>query len=196
MSLSSIKQEILETMLLNGKPQKAMDIAKEAKKEYQPVNMHLLGLIKMGHVVMPEKGLYAITEKGKRTLGIPETTKEKATAILAYAPHDKAFNFYITFGKPLNIHAHGLRDFANKLNRADIASVEFHLQRGDFEAWFKGLGDEELAKKTALLKKRIAVGESLRTQLHDIVEQRYLELVKLSGQTIPTEEDHTHNHTH
>jgi len=195
MSLSSIKQEILETMLLNGKPQKAMDIAKEAKKEYQPVNMNLLGLIKMGHVVMPEKGMYAITEKGKRTLGIPETTKEKAVAILAYAPHDKAFNFYITFGKPLSIHAHSLRDFANKLDRANLASVEFHIQRGDFEAWFKGLGDEELAKKTALLKKRIAVGESLRTQLHDIVEQRYLELVKLSGQTIPNE-DHTHNHTH
>ncbi len=196
MSLSPIKQEILETMLLNGKPQKAMDIAKEAKKEYQPVNMHLLGLIKMGYIAMPEKGLYAITEKGKRTLGIPETTKEKAVAILAYAPHEKAFNFYVTFGKPLSIHAHSLRDFANKLDRADIASVEFHIQRGDFEAWFKGLGDEELSKRTTILKKRIAVGEILRKQLHDIVEQRYLELVKLSGQTIPTEEDHTHNHTH
>jgi len=196
MSLSPIKQEILETMLLNGKPQKAMDIAKEAKKEYQPVNMHLLGLIKMGYVAMPEKGLYLLTAKGKMTLGIPETTKEKAAAILSYAPHDKAFNFYITFGKPLSIHAHSLRDFANKLDRADLTSVEFHIQRGDFEAWFKGLGDEELAKKTTILKKRIAVGESLRKQLHDIVEQRYLDLVKLSGQTIPTEEDHTHNHTH
>ena len=30
MSLSPIKQEILETMLLNGKPLKAIDIAKEA----------------------------------------------------------------------------------------------------------------------------------------------------------------------
>jgi hypothetical protein len=196
MSLSPIKQEILETMLLNGKPQKAMDIAKEAKKEYQPVNMHLLGLIKMGYIAMPEKGLYALTEKGKRTLGIPETTKEKAVAILAYAPHEKAFNFYVTFGKPLSIHAHSLRDFANKLDRADIASVEFHIQRGDFEAWFKGLGDEDLSKRTTILKKRIAVGEILRKQLHDIVEQRYLELVKLSGQTIPTDEDHTHNHTH
>ncbi len=196
MSLSPIKQEILETMLLNGKPQKAMDIAKEAKKEYQPVNMHLLGLIKMGYVAMPEKGLYAITEKGKRSLGIPETTQEKAVAILAYAPHDKAFNFYATFGKPLSIHAHSLRDFANKLDRADLASVEFHIQRGDFEAWFKGLGDEELAKKTALLKKKVAVAEDLCKQLHNVVEQRYLELVKLSGQTIPTEEDHTHEHKH
>jgi hypothetical protein len=186
MSLSPIKQEILETMLLNDKPMKALDIAREAKKEYQPVNMHLLGLIKMGYVSLPEKGLFVVTEKGKRFLGIPETTKEKAASILAYAPHDKAFNFYATVGKPLSLHAHSLRDFSNKLDRADIVSVEFHLQRGDFEAWFKGIGDEELAKKTALLKKRALVGEDLRTQLRGIVEQRYLELSKLSGQPTPT----------
>lgn len=195
MSLSPIKQEILETMLLNDKPQKAVDIAKEAKREYQPVNMHLLGLIKMGYVTMPEKGLYTISVKGKRALGIPEITKEKAVAILAYAPHDKAFNFYATFGKPLSIHAHSLRDFANKLDRADIASIEFHIERGDFEAWLKGLGDEELAKKTGLLKKKMLVGEDLRKQLHDIVEQRYNELVKLSDQIPVPEEEHTHNHT-
>jgi hypothetical protein len=192
MSLSPIKQEILETMLLNEKPLKAMEIAKEAKKEYQPVNMHLLGLIKMGYVSLPEKGLYALTEKGKKALGIPEITKEKAAAILAYAPHDKAFNFYVTLDKPLSIHAHNLRDFANKLDRADVASVEFHLQRGDFEAWFRGLGDEELAKKAALLKKKNVAGEALRKQLHEIAEHRYIELSQMSGQPIPTEEEHTH----
>ena len=196
MSLSPIKQEILETMLLNDKPMKALDIAKEAKKEYQPVNMHLLGLTKMGYVSLPEKGLFIITEKGKRFLGIPDTTKEKAAAILAYMPHDKAFNFYVTVGKPLSLHAHSLRDFANKLDKADVASIEFHLQRGDFEAWFKGIGDEELAKKTALLKKKNVAGEDLRIQLRGIVEQRYLELAKLSGQPIATEDDHTHDHTH
>ena len=193
MSLSAIKQEILETMLLNEKPLKAMEIAKETKKEYQPVNMHLLGLIKMGYVSLPEKGLYAITEKGKRAIGISETTIEKAAAILAYAPHDKAFNFYVTMGKPLSLHAHNLREFPNKLEKADLASVEFHMQRGDFEAWFKGLGDEELVKKTAVLKKKNFVGEDLRKQLHNVVELRYLELAKLSGQPIPIEEqEHTH----
>jgi hypothetical protein len=195
MSLSPIKQEILETMLLNEKPLKAMEIAKEAKREYQPVNMHLLGLIKMGYVSLPEKGLYAITDKGKKALGIPEVSKEKATAILAYAPHDKAFNFYVTFGKPLSLHAHNLRDFAVKLDKADVASVEFHMQRGDFEAWFKGLGDEELAKKTVLLKKRNLAGEDLRTQLRGIVDHRYYELAQLSGQPSLPEEEHGHTHT-
>jgi hypothetical protein len=172
-----------------------MDIAKETKREYQPVNMHLLGLVKMGYVNLPEKGLYALTEKGKRALGIPEVTKEKAATIIAYAPHDKAFNFYVTVGKPLSIHAHSLRDFANKLDRADIVSVEFHMQRGDFENWFRGLGDEELAKKTGLLKKKNVGGEDLRNQLHEMAEQSYLELAKLSGQPITTEE-HENNHTH
>ncbi len=193
MSLSIIKQEILETMLLNEKPLKAMYIAKEAKRDYQPVNMHLLGLIKMGYVNLPEKGLYALTEKGKRALGIPAITKEKASIIIAYAPHDKAFNFYSTVGKPLSIHAHSLRDFVNKLDRADVVSVEFHMQRGDFENWFRGIGDEELAKKTALLKKKNLVGEDLCKQLHEISEQRYLELARLSGEPIATEEqEHTH----
>jgi len=188
MSLSPVKQEILETMLLKEKPMKAIEIASESKKEFPPTMMHLLGLTKMGFVNSPEKGLYVITERGKNVLGVPEITKEKANAILSYAAHEKAFNFYVTVGKPLSLHAHNLRDFANKLDKADLASVEFHLQRGDFEAWFKMLGDEELAKKTVLLKKKNAVGEDMRKQLRSIVEQRYLVLAKLAGQPIPTEQ--------
>jgi hypothetical protein len=70
------------------------------------------------------------------------------------------------------------------------------MQRGDFENWFRGLGDEELAKKTSLLKKKNVVGEDLRKQLHENAERRYLELAKLSGQPITTEEhEHTHTHT-
>ncbi len=61
------------------------------------------------------------------------------------------------------------------------------MQRGDFEAWFKMLGDEELAKKTALLKKKNIVGEDLRKQLRNMVEQRYLDLAKLAGQPVATE---------
>jgi hypothetical protein len=186
MSLSTVKQEILETMLLNEKLMKAIEIANESKKEFPPTMMHLLGLTRMGYVNSPEKGQYIITEKGKNALGIPETSKEKAVAILGYAAHERAFNFYVTVGKPLNLHAHNLRDFANKLDKADIVSVDFHMQRGDFEAWFKMLGDAELAKKTGLLKKKNLAGEDLRKKLRSIVEQRYLYLAKLAGQPAPT----------
>jgi hypothetical protein len=194
MSLSPIKIEILETMLLSNKPQKAMEIAKQTNREFNPVMMHLLGLIRMGNVSVPEKGLYVITEKGKTILGIPKITKEKAQTILAYMPHDKAFNFYESIDKPLNIHAHSLRDFANKIIKVDQASIQFHTQRNDFEAWFRGIDDIELTKKINLLKKRNITGEDLRNQLHDMVEQRYLTLAELSGQPIPPEDQHAHTH--
>jgi hypothetical protein len=192
MSLSPIKIEILETMLLCDKPQKAMEIAKQTKREFNPVMMHLLGLARMGNVSSPEKGLYVLTERGKSVLGIPKITKEKASAILAYLPHDKSFNFYASIDKPLNIHAHSLRDFANKIEKVDLTAIQFHMQRGDFEAWLRGICDEELVKKIGLLKKRNVVGEDLRKQLHDMVEQRYLDLANLSGQPIPPENQHTH----
>jgi hypothetical protein len=185
MSLSTIKIEILETMLLNGKPMKAIQIAKETKKEFQPIMGHLLGLTRMGYTALPEKGQYTITKKGKEAIGIPETSKEKAKATLAYAPHEKSFLFYLEMGKPLNLHVHSLQDFANKLTRADINSIEFHMNRGDFEAWFKGLGDYELAKKTAILKEKKMVGEELRKKLHDMVEERCQELMKIADQITP-----------
>ena len=65
-----------------------------------------------------------------------------------------------------------------------MESVQFHMNRGDFETWFKGLGDAELAKKIADLKEKNVVGEELRSQLHEIVEQRYIELAKLAGQPV------------
>ena len=74
----------------------------------------------MGYVSSPEKGLYIITEKGKEALRHTRNQQGKSQAILAYAPHDKAFHFYVDIGKPLNLHAHNLRDFANKVEKADL----------------------------------------------------------------------------
>jgi hypothetical protein len=200
MSLSPIKQEILETMLLNDIPLKATEIAKEANKEFQPVMMHLLGLTRMGYVTSPQKGLYIITEQGRKALGVNEVSEEKANQILAYAPHDKSFNFYKAVGVPLNIHAHNLRDFTAKIDKVELASLEFHFSRGDFEAWVKGLGDEELAKKMALLKKHNPQGEDLRKELHKVVGRRYHQLAQLTGQVFPEDEQdnqmHEHSHTH
>ncbi len=181
LSLSSVKQEILESMLLCETPKKAMDIAKAAKKEFQPVMMHLLGLTKMGYVSSPQKGLYLITQLGKRALGIAETSKDKAATILTYAAHDKAFHFYASVDKPLSIHAHNLRDFVSKIDKVENDTLEFHIGRGDFEAWFRGLGDEELVKKVVLLKQRNAQGDELRQLLRCMVEKRYLELAKFAG---------------
>ena len=184
-------------MFLKDKPLRAMEIAKETQKEFQPVMMHLLGLQRMGYISSPEKGLYQITAQGKQTLGFPQITKEKATAILAYAPHEKSFNFYSTVGQPLSIHAHNLRDFTIKIDKVEPISLEFHFKRGDFEAWFEGLGDEELTKKMVLLRRKNPTGEELRKRLHEVVDPRYHELAELTGQIFPEDTpEHQHAHLH
>jgi hypothetical protein len=172
MSISPVKRLILETMWLLDRPAKATEIAKEAGLGFPPVMMHILGLTKMGHVQMPEKGIYVITESGKKVLGLPEISKEKAAEILAYLPMEKSFHFYADIGKPLNIHGASLGDFCDKILKVDLSSIEFHINRGDFEAWFAGLGDAELARKTLLIREEKMAGENLRKKLYEMVKNR------------------------
>jgi predicted transcriptional regulator len=180
MSLSSARCKILEALLLNEKPVKAQDIAKEVGIEFKPVNMHLIGLAKAGCATSPAKGMYIITPKGKEALGIPATTKECAQQLLAKTPQEKAFHFYSDLHKPLNQTANGLREFAEKLETVDLASLEFHVCRGDFEKWFTSLGDQELGKKMALLQAKSLTGEILRAKLKDIVSSRCTALSALT----------------
>lgn len=179
MSTSPVKRLILETMWMLDKPTRAADVAKETRLGFPTVMMHIIGLNRMGYLEQHEKGFYAITEKGKKTLGFPEINEEKASEILGYLSLEKSFHFYVDIGKPLNIHAASLQDFCDKILKIDIGSVEFHINRGDFEAWFMELGDIELARKTLLIKEQKVSGEELRKKLYDIVKNRCEELAKI-----------------
>lgn len=183
MSISPVKRLILETMWVLDKPAKATEIAKDTGVNFPSVMMHIIGLTRLGYAETPEKGLYAITDKGKKTLGLPEINKDKAAEILAYLPVEKSFHFYANYGKALNAHAANLQDFAEKINTVDLGSVEFHTHRGDFEAWFNGLGDVELARKALLIREQKMVGDELRKKLYEIVKNRVEELAKIRKQT-------------
>jgi DNA-binding transcriptional ArsR family regulator len=186
MSLSPTKHKILETMLLLDKPARATHIAEETGKEFPSVMMHIIGLTRMGYAASPEKGVYVITEKGKKALGIPEINSENAKEMLEPMPNDKSFHFYAGIGKPLSLDANSLQDFRDKILQVNTDAIEFHKSRGDFEAWFTGLGDVELAKKTALLKEKKLDDEELRSKLHDIVENRCMVLSGAAGQMAST----------
>ncbi|MBN1244596.1 hypothetical protein JXA31_03285 [Candidatus Bathyarchaeota archaeon] len=187
MSLSPAKYEILAAMLLLDKPERATHIAKEAGKEFPSVMMHVIGLTRMGYTTSPEKGLYTLTEKGKKALGIPEINSENAKTILAGIPQENSFQFYAGLGKPLNLQARGLQDFCDKIPKVNSDSIDFHMSRGDFESWFAGIGDVELAKKAALLKEKKIVGEVLRTKLQDIVNNRCMALANVAGHAVSSE---------
>src|SRR3972149_188678 len=176
MSLSPVKRKILENMLLNDKAERATQIAKETGNEFPSVMMHIIGLTRMGYANSPERAHYAITEKGKKALGTPKIKKKNAKAIMSQTPNEKDFHFYAGLNKPLNLYAHGLQDFCDKTQKVNTDSLEFHVSRGDFEAWFTCLGDEELAKKMALLKGKKLCGEELRSKLRSLVGNRCMTL--------------------
>ena len=117
-------------------------------------------------------------------MGIPEVNREDAKKLLAPVSLDRSFHFYIDIGKPLGLYAQGLQEFSEKILKTSIDSLKFHESRGDFEAWFTGLGDLELAKKMALLKERKIDEEEIRQKLHDIVEERCMALANIAGQIV------------
>ncbi len=176
MSLSPTRLEVLEALLLYESPVKPVQVTKELGKERRVIQMHLIGLVRMNYASSPKKGEYLISQSGKEALGLDEVTKEKALKILSPVSRDKAFHFYMGIGKPLHLYTYDLRDFCNKLGKVDAASLEFHICRGDFEAWFKSLGDNELARKTSLLKARKLTSEELRGRFHEMVESHCMML--------------------
>jgi hypothetical protein len=104
--------------------------------------------------------------------------KNVASNILRSVPPQNAFYFYRAIGAPTGAAARNLADFLGIINTIDLASLQFHLGRGDFENWVKMLGDNTLAKQLADLKEKKLRGEDLRLQVVDIVKARLDSLQK------------------
>ena len=111
-------------------------------------------------------------------------TKELARKLLVGELHDRAFHFYLDVGKPLDVKAINLQTFNSLLKTIPVDSINFHVKRGDFQAWLEGIGDLELAKKVELLRTQSFCGEALRIKLQIVTINRVLALAKIAGYTI------------
>ena len=81
----------------------------------------------------------------------------------------------------MNISAESLGIFCERISKISLNSIEFHLRRGDFEAWITELGDAELVRKLSLIKKQKVMGEELRKKLCETVQKRIEELTKIKA---------------
>jgi hypothetical protein len=97
--------------------------------------------------------------------------------ILRTLSRENAFYFFTSAGNYTGHKAMSLEEFAHKIREAKIASLEFHLYRGDFEKWAdKVLGDKILTERIAAVKLLEPVGNALRDQLDFTVSKRLEEL--------------------
>jgi len=181
MSLVEAKMKILEALWAEGTPMKSKDVAQKVGLGVAAATMHLLGLKKTGHVYTPKHGLYAVTEQGKESIGLPKIDKAHTAKILSHVSSDKGFHFYTGVHQYTHIVAHSLVEFADKLQKIDVKSVEFHVSRKDFENWVQSLGDVELARRLGLIRNIQVRGENLRTRVFEAVKHRLEELKLIHG---------------
>jgi len=182
MSASKIRGKILEALWAAGKPMRLEEIGKKIGIGTSSTMGYLLGLIKAKYVSVPQKHYYAITNLGKKALGLPKINRKLALNILSSLPLEKAFHFHTGINQYSDVYANSLKDFADKIQKIDLKSIEFHLPRKDFELWIRDLGDPELSKKISLIRRRSLSGENLRKEVYETVKSRYEELTKLTPQ--------------
>lgn len=102
-------------------------------------------------------------------------TNKNAGKILRNVGNEKAFRFYENIGKPTGQSAENLPEFLNRINNVKLESLQFHLERKDFQNWIKEtLTDSELAERIGNITP--TKDEKLRKQISEIVEQRIREL--------------------
>lgn len=179
MSGSQVRRKILEMLWEAGKPMRSWEIAEKMGISIPSSTMRLLRLIKAGYVSTPQRGYYTITVHGKEVLGLPKVDRELASRILSPVPSEKAFHFYEGMDQYLQVFANSLDDFCGKIQTVDVKSVEFHVPRRDFELWFQGLGDLELAEKMGQIRRMGLSGENLRKKVYETIRSRCEELKRL-----------------
>jgi hypothetical protein len=98
--------------------------------------------------------------------------------ILRRVPYQEGFRFSRGLGDYTGQVATSLEDFVDMLRTVDLKSVEFHMERQDFEKWVRIVfGDEELAQIIHL--RSIFVGENLRKELIAAITGHLDELKKM-----------------
>ncbi len=92
-------------------------------------------------------------------------------AALESLPEERAFHFW-TPGRYLGIQARSLREFLDVLHYVEVASLEYHLERGDFASWLESeVHHPLLAQQIRMLGALGVVGEPLRERLlEELVE--------------------------
>jgi alpha-amylase len=109
-------------------------------------------------------------------------TLDTASKILRTVPREKAFYFFTSIGNYTGTSASSLKEFMERINEVNVKSLEFHLNRGDFEKWMSEvLQDTELAGDIKKLQKLNLTANSLRDQLSFTISRRFKRLTSQSA---------------
>jgi hypothetical protein len=124
---------------------------------------------------MTKRKPYNINKSVKRSNTQDTEVDADAVKVLRTVGYKEAFYFYEAIGKPTAEMARNMNEFLVKVKTVKAESLEFHLQRKDFQNWVgKILGDAKLARELG----RIPVSniDLARTTIAETVENRIKQL--------------------
>jgi predicted transcriptional regulator len=108
-------------------------------------------------------GGFTITDKGKDAL---KPYRNVAS--------EKQFQFYMALDQPTGLSVGSIAEFCEVTAKVDVASLEFHLSRGDFENWFQDAAQEPVfAAELVKIKASNLTGEDLRNAILKAATTRY-----------------------
>lgn len=88
-------------------------------------------------------------------------------------PWDKAFYFMMPTGEYTGIYARSISEFLQALDKAPAESILYHLNRGDFENWFKqAFFLEDLAEEIYELRSKPAPLAEILVSLKNAIKSR------------------------
>jgi alpha-amylase len=103
---------------------------------------------------------------------------ETVQRMLRKVPNQEAFYFSRGIGDYTGQAATSLSEFAEMLRTVDSKSIEFHMERKDFERWIRNVfGDEELAQTVS--RTAGSKGENRRNELVMVTTKRLNDLRNL-----------------
>ena len=153
---------VLKTMVEATSKMDVNTLAKKVDLSPNQTILQIQDLAKEGYLQRVGGG-YGITDKGKAAL--------KANMQINAA---KGFHFYNGIDQPTDSTALSIEQFYKILKQISIDSIEFHLNREDFENWLRNVcEDSKLANEFGSIKAAGSKGEVLRAELLKALDLKY-----------------------
>jgi hypothetical protein len=85
--------------------------------------------------------------------------------------HTRGFYFHTSPGVYTNYSAINVKEFYVAVKKVPLKSLEFHLERGDFEKWLSFICMDNLSKEVKTIRLSKLSGEALRRQLLKAIDK-------------------------
>ncbi|MCJ7722484.1 DUF5752 family protein [Candidatus Bathyarchaeota archaeon] len=108
-----------------------------------------------------------------------------AKRLLRRLPAGMGFTFSYEFARSSRLTVHSLNEFYLALKNIDVSSIQYHIERGDFERWLSQVvGDDKLADQIAEVNSsnRKLKGETLRKKILAITDGRLKQLKEITDE--------------